>query len=198
VAEGEQQHGSLIYTFTPADGYGVQVNSFVFDDYPQWQTLDEQMEWRLWGDSIGGVLLASASVLVPEGTRVPVETGASAYFGTVILEVDHVAGDIDGDIGVDDLNFDQAEGTVLLGDVNLDGEVNGLDVEPFVGLVTGGEFQVEADMNEDGTVNGLDVDPFVVAVVGGGGGASVVPEPATWLLLLTGFVACGLVRRDVV
>jgi hypothetical protein len=34
--------------------------------------------------------------------------------------------------------------------------------------VTSGGFQDEADMNGDGSVNGLDVDPFVAAVVGGG------------------------------
>jgi hypothetical protein len=69
-----------------------------------------------------------------------------------------------------------------LGDVNLDGEVNGLDVDPFVDLVTSGDFQTEADMNGDGAVNGLDVDPFVEAVVGGG--VQAVPEPGTLVLAL--------------
>jgi hypothetical protein len=68
-----------------------------------------------------------------------------------------------------------------LGDVNLDGDVNGLDVDPFVGVLLNGPYQVEADMNEDGDVNGLDVDPFVAAVVGGG--VAAVPEPATLALL---------------
>jgi hypothetical protein len=104
VTRYDEQHGSLIYTFTPDAGYGVQVNSFVFNDYAQWQTLDEQMDWKLWGDSIGGALFASNSVVVPEGWLVLVETGASAYFGTVILEIDHVDGDIDGDIGMENLN----------------------------------------------------------------------------------------------
>jgi hypothetical protein len=33
--------------------------------------------------------------------------------------------------------------------------------------VTSGTYQAEGDMNGDGEVNGLDVDPFVAAVVGG-------------------------------
>jgi hypothetical protein len=83
-----------------------------------------------------------------------------------------------------------------LGDVNLDGEVNGLDVDPFVGLVTSGGFQTEADMNEDGAVNGLDVDPFVAAVVGGG--VQAVPEPSTLILLalgLSSFIAWQISSR---
>ena len=37
-----------------------------------------------------------------------------------------------------------------------------------MGVLLNGPFQAEADMNGDGVVNGLDVDPFVAAVVGGG------------------------------
>ena len=78
---------------------------------------------------------------------------------------------------------------MLLGDVNLDGEVNGLDVDPFVEVLLNGPPQAEADMNEDGEVNGLDVDPFVAAVVGGG--TQPVPEPSTLLLVL---IALGVMR----
>ena len=47
------------------------------------------------------------------------------------------------------------------GDVNMDGSVNMLDVEPFVGLITDGVFQCEGDVTEDGIVDLLDVAPFV-------------------------------------
>ena len=49
----------------------------------------------------------------------------------------------------------------FLGDVNLDGVVNLLDVAPFVERILTGTFQAEADINQDGEVNLLDVAPFV-------------------------------------
>ena len=80
-------------------------------------------------------------------------------------------------------------------DINRDGEVNGLDVDPFVDVVINGPFDPLADMNSDDEVNGLDVDPFVAAVVGGGAAAAPlnvadVPEPTTLVLALLGMLAC--------
>ena len=70
---------------------------------------------------------------------------------------------------------------------------NGLDVDPFVGLVTTGTFQPAGDMNGDGAVNGLDVDPFVAAVVGGG--VQAVPEPSSWIILVIGALLLGYAAR---
>ena len=75
----------------------------------------------------------------------------------------------------------------LLGDINGDGNVDGLDVDRFVALVLKGNFLVAADMNQDGQVNGLDVDPFVAAVVGGG--VAAVPEPSSLVLLFVGLTS---------
>ena len=49
----------------------------------------------------------------------------------------------------------------LIGDVNQDGNVNLLDVAPFVDLITNGGFQTEADISQDGVVNLLDIAPFI-------------------------------------
>ncbi len=54
----------------------------------------------------------------------------------------------------------------ILGDVNQDGFVNLLDVQPFVVLISNSGFQVEADINQDGDVNLLDVGPFIKILSG--------------------------------
>ena len=58
---------------------------------------------------------------------------------------------------------------LLPGDVNQDGSVNLLDVDPMVELVTTGQFQPQADINRDGVVNLLDVGPFVELLSSGQG-----------------------------
>lgn len=47
------------------------------------------------------------------------------------------------------------------GDINCDGQVNLLDVAPFVDLIVDGVFSNKADINGDGQVDLLDVGPFV-------------------------------------
>jgi hypothetical protein len=56
----------------------------------------------------------------------------------------------------------------LPGDVNGDGLVNGLDIDPFVALIVMGQLDPAADLNGDGAVNGLDVELFVAILVGVG------------------------------
>ena len=58
------------------------------------------------------------------------------------------------------------EPIVLFGDINQDGAVNLLDVQPFVNLVSTGSFAPEADLNQDEAVNLLDVAPFVAVLSG--------------------------------
>ena len=66
---------------------------------------------------------------------------------------------------IDNLVF--GVGQFVLGDVNCDGDVNLLDVAPFVDLLTSGLFSNKADINQDGEVNLLDVAPFVALLTGG-------------------------------
>ena len=58
------------------------------------------------------------------------------------------------------------EPIAIFGDVNQDGVVNLLDVQPFIDLLNSGGFEAEGDINQDGVVNLLDVGPFIT-VLGG-------------------------------
>ena len=71
-----------------------------------------------------------------------------------------------GDLPSAPFEFDFVENPIVLGDVNLDGCVDLLDVQPLVALLTSGKFQAEADVNGDGVVNLLDVGPFVDLLTG--------------------------------
>ena len=53
-----------------------------------------------------------------------------------------------------------------LGDVNMDGSVDFLDISPFVSVLSLGRFQAEADCDQSGAVNFLDISPFVAILSG--------------------------------
>lgn len=57
----------------------------------------------------------------------------------------------------------------LLGDINCDGVVDLLDVQPFVDLISNGVFSEKGDFDQDGMVTLLDVGPFVDALANSGG-----------------------------
>ena len=61
---------------------------------------------------------------------------------------------------LDEINL-TIETELISGDVNADGLVNLLDVNPMIELLTTGTYQVQADINLDGAVNLADVQPFV-------------------------------------
>jgi hypothetical protein len=90
-------------------------------------------------------------------------------------------------IGGQELGIDNVR-SITLGDMNEDGKVNGLDVEPFVDVLLNGLYQSEADMNLDDKINGLDVEPFVHAVLADGGTVEAIPEPSAAVLATIGLL----------
>ena len=89
----------------------------------------------------------------PEGSII----GGNALFD---MAISYVGGN------GNDITLTAIQKDILFGDVNLDGEVNLLDVAPFVDLLTGGNYQVEADIDRNFSVNLLDVTPFVSLLSG--------------------------------
>ena len=55
---------------------------------------------------------------------------------------------------------------VLKGDVDLNGEVNFLDISPFISVLSDGLNQAEADCDCDGDVDFLDIQPFINILAG--------------------------------
>ena len=73
-----------------------------------------------------------------------------------------------------------AAGCLSIGDLNCDGSINSLDIDPFVLTLTSTppdypEYYAQlpdchvllADCNSDGSINSLDIDPFVALLTGG-------------------------------
>lgn len=84
--------------------------------------------------------------------------GFNTPLGMATRDID---GDLDFDIVVAERNRDSVSVVIneciRIGDINLDGSVNLLDVDSFVTRLINSEFQFEADINRDGEVNLLDV-----------------------------------------
>lgn len=49
----------------------------------------------------------------------------------------------------------------MLGDADLNGVVNFLDIPAFIAVIQSGDFLAEADCNEDGVLNFLDIPAFI-------------------------------------
>ena len=56
------------------------------------------------------------------------------------------------------------ESSVLLGDDNLDGVVDFLDISPFILALSTGSVQAEADIDQNSVVDFLDIGPFILTL----------------------------------
>lgn len=116
------------------------------------------------GTTVRGTIASSVMTgcFLAEGWENHFGTGQPPYSPTtwrVVVRDNTFINNQKGALGRITVNY-TPEG-VLLGDVNLDGEVNLLDVDPFVNCILICNFQAEADINGDGIIDFLDVAPFV-------------------------------------
>ena len=75
--------------------------------------------------------------------------------------------------GTVDIGAVEFDDSFVLGDANLDGNVNFLDISPFISLLSSNTFLNQADINRDGDVNFLDISPFISILASGGASSSV-------------------------
>ena len=171
VCSGEGVYGEAFQTFDVSDqatAIDAAAVSAVFGGYlKNYNGSDRPSVWLVFLDGAGTEISATPSL---EGTT-PVWTEKTSLVSvpesTRHVEF-HMAGTRlagnDNDSYLEDLNLrigEMKNKDALKGDVNLDGAVNLLDVEPFVTLLGTGSFQAEADTNCDCQVNLLDVASFV-------------------------------------
>ncbi len=154
ATSGAEQDAILKYyrwfdSDSSGDAFAVEISN---NNGASWQTVETVTTNP--ADSTGGWKLAIFEIeqFVTPTDQMRVRFTASDTGSPSIVEA-----------GVDGVTIEVVDcmaGT-LLGDVNLDGAVNLLDVAPFVDLISNSEFQLEADINMDGNVDLLDVGPFI-------------------------------------
>ena len=93
--------------FTPAAGYSVQVNSFVFDDYANYQS-GSAFGWQLFKDNASGAQISGGTGTTTDGQNLLINTGmASAYAGSVLLRLTGLSGNDGQDEALDTITFVQ-------------------------------------------------------------------------------------------
>lgn len=178
---GEQNSGFIV---SRADGASVIIDGFTITTANDFEPRDPasyelygtnepiQSTQNSTGDLENWTLVQAGDLALPserdtESDPVAVKntTGYTAY--RVIFPTVKDAGGANS-MQLAEMTFTGEISDILVGDVNCDGEVNLLDVQPFVNVLTGVDpFTPKADINGDGNVDLLDVTPFVNLLSGG-------------------------------
>jgi glycerophosphoryl diester phosphodiesterase len=73
---------------TPASGFGVKLDSFVFDDYAGFDPIGSAFTWTLFRDNENGSVINSATRVLSDGQDLLINTGMmSAYAGPLLLRI---------------------------------------------------------------------------------------------------------------
>ena len=134
--------------------------------------------WNTDGDAI--LILNEDTILVTQGDTLSVDYNGDGTLEDLVVgnfptEAFNLADDgtlallvnFDDTTGADvgnalvTLNINDFIESILLGDVNLDGVVDFLDISPFITILATGGFQLEADIDGNGVVDFLDISPFI-------------------------------------
>ena len=97
--------------------------------------------------------------------------GTRTLAASAIDDISFVGISSDGQSGnglavVSSFSLSSVSDSVLLGDVDLNGTVDFLDISPFISVLSDGIFQCEADCDGSGAVDFLDISPFIAILSG--------------------------------
>ena len=137
------------------------TNVITFDYYNQGGDVTMELDGFLLGpipNYPGTFVLGGATV-----------TNSFNFVGGNILgsvRIENTAGIASFMVGGQETQFDNFKFWTfgLMGDVNCDGQVNLLDIDPFIELLNNGEYNPKADFNGDGQINLLDIQGFIDAL----------------------------------
>jgi hypothetical protein len=173
---------------TLAPGLGEAGNSLLFGDYIQRDAASLSLDVGSTSDllEVAGGFLAGGSLeirLLPGFTPEPSNTYLVASAFNMIGSFDNIASghrlNLANGNGSFQVNYgaissyppgqivlsDFEAGNFILGDVNSDGNLDLLDVAPFVEAIVNGDFVLSADVNQDGALDLLDVQPFIELLI---------------------------------
>ena len=91
---------------------------------------------------------------------------AAGLFGTISTSSSDIEWDLSRLQNQGIISVASSDSSLVLGDCNLDGSVNFLDISPFITLLTTASYLEEADINQDGAVNFLDIGLFISILSG--------------------------------
>lgn len=153
--------------FDPANPFDISMENYLAEidvETGQVSDISASPAFEDTGVAIGGVAFDQQS-----GTYITYV--GDLVLGMISIETGQVFNTLElpeylYEIQADNLVYAQAllaarSGDTDLGDVNLDGIINLLDISPFVELLANNNYLFAADVNEDGTVDFLDIAPFI-------------------------------------
>ena len=160
--------GSSVWWYVDADAAGTITIDTIGSDFDTQLYAYEFMS----GGGLAGLVLidenddidfdadniqSEVAFAVTAGTRYAIRVGGFRDAGSIG----------DGSEGNIALNGAFVPSPILLGDVNINGEVSFADIGPFITLLgQSGAYQIEADTNEDDVVSFADIGPFIT-ILGG-------------------------------
>ncbi len=150
-------------TFVPGDVTDVALTNFRSNNFPEGTT------GAVLSNGTGSVGFGLATGTLASNVAINNNFAATARFpGFSLLQQSTLT----ADVGTSSFNlkgFELAtvytydtDSTVLLGDADLNGVVNFLDIQPFIALLSNNMYLAQADIDGNGSVDFLDIQPFIV------------------------------------